>query len=186
VHKAGHEFELREWKNWYDYPGSYWLDVNADGKSEVDRGQASQSLYAFHVFFGHHGIFSLTPIWLLGFAGMFSLMCGAKMAGRFQMRWLGLMGVTLSAVVITFYLIRPPMDRNYGGVTSALRWLFWLAPIWLVSMLPVVDWLGKTKWGQAICYCLFAISAISALYSMNNPWVHPWLYEVWEMTGLPR
>jgi hypothetical protein len=117
---------------------------------------------------------------------MISFLLGAKLAGRYQMRWLGLLAVTLSIVVVTFYLIRPPMDRNYGGVTSALRWLFWLAPIWLVSMLPVVDWLGKTKSGQFFCYVLLAISAVSALYSMNNPWVHPWLYELWEFTGLPK
>lgn len=179
-------FEIRHWDNWYDYPNSYWLASNADQKSAVDRGQQSLELYAFHILFGHHGIFSLTPIWIIGFAGMFSLMFGAKIAGRYQMRWLGLMGVSITLVVIAFYLARPPMDRNYGGVTSALRWLFWLAPIWLVSMLPVVDWLARTKWGQAACFVLLFISAVSAMYSMNNPWVHPWLYEVWDATGLAK
>jgi hypothetical protein len=180
------DFEIRAWDNWYDYPGSYWLTSNNENKTEVDRGQESQELYAFHLLFGHHGIFSLTPIWLLSFAGMIALLFGARIAGQYQMRWLGLMGVSITAVVIAFYLFRPPMDRNYGGVTSALRWLFWLAPIWLVSMLPVVDWLAKTKTGRAICFGLLAISAISALYAMNNPWVHPWLYEIWDMTGLPK
>ena len=184
--KGSDVFEIRAWNNWYDYPDSYWHNTNADQKSEVDKGQSSQSLYAFHVLFGHHGIFSLTPIWLLSFAGMISFLLGAKIAGRFQMRWLGFLAVSLSLVVVTFYLIRPPMDRNYGGVTSALRWLFWLAPIWLVSMLPIVDWLGKTKSGQFLCYFLLALSTVSALYSMDNPWVDPWLYEIWDATGLPK
>lgn len=186
VGQPGFEYEIREWDNWYDYSGSYWLDVNADSKSLVDRGQPSGILYAFHVLFGHHGVFSLTPMWVMSFAGMFSLLIGAKMAGQFQMRWLGFMTVVLSVVVIGFYLVRPEMDRNYGGVTSALRWLFWLAPLWLVCMLPVVDGLARTKTGKAICYFLFAVSAISACYSVMNPWVHPWLYEIWEITGLPR
>jgi hypothetical protein len=180
------QFEIRDWNNWYDYPGSYWLATNAESKSAVDRGQESRELYAFHVLFGHHGIFSLTPIWLLSFAGMFALMFGAKIAGRFQMRWLGLMAVSLSLVVIAFYLMRPTMDRNYGGVTSALRWLFWLAPIWLASMLPVVDWMAASKSGKALCFVLLFLSAVSALYSMNNPWVHPWLYEIWDLTGLQK
>lgn len=184
--KGGQEFEIRAWDNWYDYPGSYWLDVNADKKSDVDRGQESKTLYAFHVLFGHHGIFSLTPIWLLSLAGMFALLFGAKLAGRFQMRWLGALGVLISMVVVTFYLIRPEMDRNYGGMTSALRWLFWLAPIWLVCMLPVVDWLARSKTGKAICYLLLGLSAVSACYSLANPWVHPWLYEIWHLTGLPK
>jgi hypothetical protein len=180
------QFEIRVWNNWYDYPGSYWLTTNAESKSAVDRGQESRELYAFHVLFGHHGLFSLTPIWLLSFAGMFALMFGAKIAGRFQMRWLGLMAVFLSLVVIAFYLMRPAMDRNYGGVTSALRWLFWLSPIWLASMLPVVDWMAASKSGKALCFILLFLSAVSALYSMNNPWVHPWLYEIWDLTGLQK
>lgn len=179
-------YEIRAWDNWYDYPGSYWLTENEENKSAVDRGQDSVELYAFHVLFGHHGIFSLTPIWLLSLAGMIALLGGVKLAGRYQMRWLGLLGVTISIVVVAFYLRRPAMDRNYGGVTSALRWLFWLAPIWLVSMLPVVDWLASSKSGKVLCYLLFGLSAVSALYSMNNPWVHPWLYEIWELTGLEK
>ena len=179
-------YEVRAWDNWYDYPGSYWLSENDENKSAVDRGQESVELYAFHVFFGHHGIFSLTPIWLLSLAGMIALLGGVKLAGRYQMRWLGFLGVAISIVVVAFYLRRPAMDRNYGGVTSALRWLFWLAPIWLVSMLPVVDWLASSKTGKLVCYVLLGLSAVSALYSMNNPWVHPWLYEIWEMTGLEK
>ncbi len=187
VRKSGtDDFEVRAWDNWYDYPGSYWLTENDQNKSEVDRGQPSRGVYAFHVLFGHHGIFSLTPIYLLSLAGMIALIGGVKFAGRYQMRWLGLLGATLSIVVVAFYLRRPEMDRNYGGVTSALRWVFWLAPIWLVSMAPIVDWLGKSKSGKLFCYVLFFLSSVSALYSMNNPWVHPWLYEIWDMTGLPK
>ncbi len=179
-------YEIRAWDNWYDYPGSYWLTENEENKSMVDRGQDSVELYAFHVLFGHHGIFSLTPIWILSLAGMLSLLFGAKLAGRFRMQWLGFLGVVISIVVVGFYLQRPAMDRNYGGVTSALRWLFWLAPIWLVSMLPVVDWLASSKAGRFLCYLLLGLSVASALYSMNNPWVHPWLYEIWEFTGLEK
>ena len=183
---ASNDFEIRAWDNWYDYPGSYWLASNDARKSEVDRGQPSKQIYSFHVLFGHHGIFSLTPIWLLSLAGMIALLCGAKMAGRFQMRWLGLMGLSISIVVVFFYINRTTMDRNYGGVTSALRWAFWMAPIWLVSMLPIVDWLGKSKSGKAFCFALLIASAVSAMYSANNPWVHPWLYEIWDLTGLPK
>ena len=152
----------------------------------MDRGQKSVELYAFHVLFGHHGIFSLTPIWIFSLAGMIALLGGVKFAGRYQMRWLGLLGIVLSIVVVAFYLRRPAMDRNYGGVTSALRWLFWLAPIWLVAMLPVVDWLAKFNWGKFLCFALLILSAVSAMYSANNPWIHPWLYEVWEFTGLAK
>lgn len=176
-------FEVRRWSNWYEYPESYWLASRAEFKSEVDRGQADQTLYAFHVLFGHHGIFSLTPVWLLAFAGMVCLL-GNK---RLPLRSFAAMSLGLTIVVIAFYvLLRPPMDRNYGGVTSALRWLFWLAPLWLVCMLPIAEWLGRTRNGRFVCIALLLISGLSAFYSVHNPWVQPWLYEIWDLTGLPK
>ena len=58
--------------NWYDYTyehngrvmESYWKHPEG-----VDRGEPSPGVYALHVLVGHHGIFSLTPIWLLSVAG---------------------------------------------------------------------------------------------------------------------
>jgi hypothetical protein len=177
-------YELRAWGNWYDYPGSYWLD-SCGKKSEVDRGESSIAHYAFHLLFGRHGIVSLTPLWLLSFAGMFALIGGAKMGGRFQMRWLGLMGLFVSVVVFSFYLTRPTMERNYGGVCCYARWLLWLSPIWLTTMLPVVDWLGGTRAGKCLCFCLMFLSALSANFHANNPWTLPWLYQAWEWANLP-
>ena len=123
---------------------------------------------------GHHGICSLTPIWLFSFAGLIAL----PFAGRFQLQWLGVMGLGLTVVVFTFYLMRPEIDRNYGGVTSGLRWMFWLIPIWLVAMVPVVDTLAKKTPGKFFCLGLLLLSIVSAMYSIQNPWVHPWLYEL--------
>lgn len=182
----GRTFQIRSWDNWYDYPGSYWLTTNNERKSVVDRGQPSTEIYAFHVLFGHHGIFSLTPIWLFSLAGMIAMMFGVKLAGRYSMRWFGLLAIVLSMVVVAFYLSRPAIDRNYGGVSCVLRWALWLTPIWLVSMLPVIDWLAGSRSGKLACYLLLFISTLSAMYAAENPWVHPWLYEVWDWTGLPK
>lgn len=175
------KWQLHEWDNWYDYPGSYWLTTN-DRKSKVDLGQTSREVYAFHILFGHHGIFSLTPIWILSLAGMFVLL----FQPRFQMRWFALMTIAVSVVVVAFYIERPAHDRNYGGWTSGLRWLFWLAPLWLVSIVPIAEWLGKSSHGRMCCYGLLLVSALSACYSLGNPWVHPWLFEIWDVTGLPK
>lgn len=179
------QYELRQWANWYDYPGSYWLN-DSPKKSQIDQGEPSALNYAFHLLFGHHGLFLLTPIWLLSFAGMIALAAGAKLAGRFSMRWLGLIALVVSIVVIAFYLSRPETDRNYGGVCSTPRWLLWLSPIWLATMLPVVDWLGASRFGRFICFALLLISGISALYHADNPWTFPWVYQVWQQAGLPN
>ena len=107
--------DLCAWDNWYDYPGSYWLATN-DKKSLVDQGQPSRAIYAFHFLFGHHGIFSLTPIWLLALAGMIALFFNQQI----NLRWLAALTLGVSIVVIGFYLMRPEMDRNYGGYCCAL------------------------------------------------------------------
>ena len=177
----GPDWTLHEWDNWYDYPGSYWLTTN-ERKSNVDLGQSAREVYAFHILFGHHGIFSLTPLWILSLAGMFALLFQA----RFKMRWFALMTIAISSVVVVFYILRPEHDRNYGGWTSGLRWVFWLAPMWLVSIVPIAEWFGKSSRGRMFCYALLMLSALSACYSMGNPWVHPWLFEVWDVTGLPK
>ncbi|MCH2183252.1 MAG: hypothetical protein MK108_14730 [Mariniblastus sp.] len=173
-------YRLCAWNNWYDYPGSYWLASN-DRKSPIDQGQPSRAIYTFHFLFGHHGVFSLTPIWLLALAGMIALFFNQQI----QLRWLAIVTLSVSVVVVGFYLMRPEMDRNYGGYCCALRWLFWLAPMWLVCMLPVVDWLGRHRWGRWACFLLLGLSILSAGYANENPWTLPWLYELWSGTGLP-
>src|SRR5690606_7312868 len=66
--------------NWYDYEytvggktrESYWRN-----RQGIDRGEPSKGVYALHALVGHHGVFSLTPVWLLSFAGMGLLMGAA-------------------------------------------------------------------------------------------------------------
>ena len=176
--------DVHAWDNWYDFQGSYWTKKRSGKKgASIDDGQTDAALNCFHMIFGHHGIVSLTPIWLLAFGGMVTLLFQAK----FQLRWLAALVIIVTAVVLSFYIFGvSPMDRNYGGQTSAFRWALWMAPLWLIAMVPVVDWLSLRTSGRALCLILLGISAISALYSAENPWVHPWLYEIWDTTGLPK
>ena len=173
-------FQIRQRGNWYEYPGSYWLASNEAYRSQVDRGEPDQLAYTFHVLIGHHGIFSLTPIWILSLAGMISLCFAAHL----KLRWFGAASIAITIAVIAFYVMRPEIDRNYGGVSSGLRWTFWLIPLWLVCMLPIADWLGQSKIGRCVCLLLLAISVVSAGLSHLNPWVHPWIYDLWMAAGL--
>jgi hypothetical protein len=58
--------------NWYEFTytvngrerQSYWSDPQG-----IDRGEPSKGVYALHVLVGHHGVFSLTPVWLLSVVG---------------------------------------------------------------------------------------------------------------------
>lgn len=158
--------------NWYDYSylrdgkvrDSYWR--NPVG---VDRGEPSVAKYALHVTVGHHGIFSLTPVWLLS-------MWGVGLWWFKGRRDLAIFVATLSLVCLAFYLARPLGDRNYGGMTSGFRWMFWFAPLWLLALLPAVDLLARWRAGRALALALLALSVMSASYPTWNPWTHPWLW----------
>jgi hypothetical protein len=159
--------------NWYDYTylrdgkprESYWR--NPVG---IDRGEPSPAKYALHATVGHHGIFSLSPVWILSVWG--AVLWWRNGRGRELAAFIA----ALSIVCLAFYLARPQVDRNYGGMTSGLRWLFWFAPLWLVALLPAVDRLGASRLGRGLALVLLALSVMSASYPTWNPWTHPWLW----------
>ncbi len=167
--------EIRRWDNWYDYEGSYW----STARQGVDRGESSPWVYALQAVLGHHGIFSLTPIWLLSVWGAVAMVRG-RPAG---FRVFGWMVIAVTAVCLLFYLSRPAMDRNYGGVSCGFRWMFWFIPLWLICLVPAADRLLQRRWGRAVALLLLAISVFSATYSAANPWSHPWLWQWGEFAG---
>ena len=163
---GGDAIAVRSWGDWYDYPGSYWKRRERPG---VDQGEASRTAYAFHTLIGHHGVLSLTPIWLLSLFGVFAV---------FQNQYRGLRGVALIAIMLTaaclfFYIARPELDRNYGGVSCGFRWLFWLIPIWLICLIPAADIFGRTRTGRVVALLCLLASVVSAHYAALNPWSHP-------------
>ena len=168
---------------WYEYPGSHW--ANPKG---IDAADEPLSTYALHLLVGHHGLFSLTPLFLLSLAGMIAAPVRllldrrqhADETTRFAMRLTAAV-FALSLVVVTFYLLR---TNNYGGWTSGPRWFFWLTPLWLLAMLPVTDRLAKRRFGRAVGYFLLLASAVSVGYSLRNPWRHPWIYDWLESQNL--
>ena len=168
-----------EGDNWYKFKyvrdgkerESYWSDPKARGA--IDRGEPSIAAYALHVLVGHHGIFSLTPVWLLSVVGL-GMLCASRESTR---RELGGVIAVASLVCLAFYISRQQVDRNYGGVTSGFRWVFWFAPLWLVGLLPAVDRMASRRWMQIVAAVLLAWSVMSAAYPTWNPWTSPWLLD---------
>jgi hypothetical protein len=90
---------------------------------------------------------------------------------------------TVSLVCLAFYIARPQVDRNYGGMTSGLRWMFWFAPLWLVALLPAADRLATSRIGRGVGLVLLALSVMSVSYPTWNPWTHPWLWNLFTYFG---
>ena len=179
MHKSSDDPE----ENWYVYTYtvegvervSYWQN-----RAGIDLGEPTKLAYAWHVLVGHHGIFSLTPVWLLSMAGLVMWLRGENR----QLRQLALGIAVLSLVCLVFYIgLRPQEDRNYGGMTSGFRWMFWFAPLWLVALIPAADWLANSRLRKAFALTLLAFSVVSASYPTWNPWTHPWLYRWFEYCG---
>jgi hypothetical protein len=169
-------WQLHHWDDWYDYPGTYWRDGVRRG---VDRGEPSPWNYLFHVTLGHHGIFSLTPIWLLLPIGLITGL-GFGPAG---FRRLAVAVLIATVVCLVFYVSRPLIDRNYGGVSVCFRWLLWLTPLWLLMIAPVMERLSGTRLGRAGLATMLAGSIFSVSTALATPWQSPWLYQFWQFLG---
>jgi hypothetical protein len=170
----------------YLYEGSLWkTPLDLDFFNEQPEPYAT---YLFHMTLGHHGIFSLTPIFLLSALGAARLLAGGTwfpiprrgMSPMVAVAWLT---TVLTVVVLAFYTWNPKA-RNYGGSTQGLRWLFWLIPFWLVVLPRGVDW-GQTRgWFRGVCFLALAISVMSVGYAIRNPWSHPWILDALEHLNL--
>ena len=158
---------------WYRYEGSHWSKTEGKG---IDFANEPKEIYAMHMLVGHHGVFSLTPLWLLAVAGMI----GGLAAGSGSRRMLSTVAFLATAVVVGFYIWK---TNNYEGWTSGPRWQFWLIPLFLMVMLPIVDGIGQSSAGRVLAYLLLAVSIFSAVYPVFNPWRHPWIYQMCEYMG---
>jgi len=152
---------------------SYWAEPKG-----VDRNLDSPPVYFAHCIIGHHGILSLSPIFLITLASWSRLW--RRPAERYRsLLWMGL-GMTV--LIIGFYLSRTE-NYNYGGNTVALRWAIWLVPFWLLAMLPILDEFGNRRWFRTMSIGLLAVSTFSAWEAIGNPWRPSWLYSLMEDAG---
>lgn len=169
-------WNVRTWDDWYEYPRSYWRSGNRRG---VDLGEPSRAAYLFHATLGHHGLFSLTPMWILV---PFGLVYGCRHGAACHRRLAA--SVILSSVVcLAFYVARPEIDRNYGGVSICFRWMLWFAPLWLYGLLPEADSWSEKPAGRIILGLLLVTSVFSMSTSLDSPWQSPWLYRFASFLG---
>ena len=177
-----------DWKTFYFYYGgdkykyvvdgvpSYWMHP-----AGLDANVERPIVYLLHCTFGHHGIFSLSPIFLLSLAAWVV----PALSRQFRLRgWLWLSG-GLTLIVLGFYLTRT-QNYNYGGNTSGLRWTFWLIPLWIVSLIPALDASAERRSLKFLAALLLAVTTFSSWYAIENPWQNPWLFRADGALGMDR
>jgi hypothetical protein len=162
------DYGTEKYKYVVDGVPSYWMHP-----AGLDANHDSPLVYLFHCTLGHHGILSLSPIFAFALAAWIV----RRLSRGWSLRPVLWASAAITVVVLAFYLTRTE-NYNYGGNTSGLRWTFWLIPLWLVSMIPVLDALASRLSGRAVALALLAVSTFSAWHPIENPWQHPWLFQV--------
>lgn len=178
---------------WYNYPGSHWARKGTPDARGIDFADEPKQVYAFHLLVGHHGWFSLTPIWLLGLGGLIGLtatglpqalrLLRTRDPGPDRLPLFGALTLAMTVVLFAFYVWR---TNNYGGNTSGPRWLFWLTPLWLLGTLPAADRVGRSKVGRVTAAVLLGLSVLSVFYPAWNPWRPPWIEQLLAVTDRVR
>ncbi len=161
----------------YTYEGSYWnTPLEFDWFNKFPE---SYGVYLFHMTVGHHGVFSLTPIFLIAIHAAVRNVTGA---GR-PLRAVSGLTLGLTVLMLAFYTWNPKA-RNYGGSTQGLRWLFWLIPFWLV-VLPTGLAAGQAgKGARRLGLAALAVSMLTVGYALRSPWSHNWLLDLLEHLGV--
>jgi hypothetical protein len=165
---------------------SYWMHPRG-----IDKNIDSFPTYLLHCIIGHHGLLSLSPIFVLTLVGWRRAL--RDLFARFRARQprsatlagfapVQLLGALLTAVVLAFYLTRTT-NYNYGGVSVALRWMLWLVPFWLLAIPVAFEGWEPGKTARSLIGSALALSVFSAWYPFDGPWKHPWLFGVMERAG---
>lgn len=121
---------------WSQFPGSYWTD-----RRGIDAGESSHLAYVFHFTLGHHGILSLSPIFIfsvLGMAAPFSKKRAVALLG-------GVAGLAVAVLLRYLYkrwsvplpvvMIAPALA---GAVALGYPWRWWADDARRRELLPRV------------------------------------------------
>ncbi|MFO0949232.1 MAG: hypothetical protein U1D30_25525 [Planctomycetota bacterium] len=167
-------------KSLYDYPNSYW--TNSAQKSGIDAlNDRPESKFTFlvHMTIGHHGVFSLTPIFFFAAWGALLSILGKerRLPG---LHW----PITLiSAVVFLFYWIINS-ERNYGGMCHGMRWLLWLYPLWLLFLPSGLDERNGIGRMRHFAWACLLFSVFTMAETMYQPWYSSWLHRTMSLLKL--
>lgn len=156
----------------YEYEGSYWTTP-----LEMDwfnPHPEPHETYLLHMTVGHHGVFSLSPIFLFSLYG-----AARSIVRRDKLSALSWLTIVLTVAMFAFYTWNPKA-RNYGGSTQGLRWLFWLIPFWLAVLPAGLESGQRNRFVRGLSLAALFISVLSVGYAIRHPWSHPWMLDAME------
>jgi hypothetical protein len=147
----------------YQYQGSYWS--NPVG---IDALHEAKPIYLFNLLVGHHGFFSLSPIFILMAVGLIM----ALRDSRAEVRHVGWF---VGAVFVFTVALNTVTTNNYGGVCQGFRYLIWPVPLFITAASLKADAYGQPKWVRVVAVLFLFASIVTAASCLGNPWSESWL-----------
>jgi hypothetical protein len=136
----------------------------------IDGFREPKYIYAFNVLLGHHGLFSMTPLYAFG---LWELLRSIRHR-RYFAESLVCAGVVLA--FIAFYIFR---SRNYGGWCVGMRWLMPAMPLLLLYFGLWVDRVRLTRPLWLAVLLAFSVSCFHVQDALDSPFQfsvwHNWL-----------
>ncbi|WP_406700922.1 hypothetical protein V5E97_19215 [Singulisphaera sp. Ch08] len=155
----------------YHYPGSFWNTPR--GLEALDEPRI---IYLYNMLVGHHGVLSLTPIFLFSAVGVVRLWSRTG-----PLATLARLTALLSLVVVLFYTFK---TSNYGGATQGMRWLLWLIPFWLLVLPWGLEPFRQDPGLRKVALAALLISIFSVSYGLSMAWSHPWFLDLMKLCGV--
>jgi hypothetical protein len=136
---------------------------NAGG---IDGLKEPKYIYAFNTLLGHHGLFSMTPLYVFG---LYELIRSIKVRR--------LLGVSLVCAVtilgfLGFFIFR---TRNYGGWCVGMRWF---VPIMPLLLLYFGLWVDRVRLSRPLWTAVLLAFGVSC-FNVQDALSCPLQYSVW-------
>ena len=117
--------------------------------------------YAFHAFLGHHGLFSMTPIFCFSLYGI------KKAIEDKELRSLALVVAIPFCILCALYFSG---NRNYGGTCVGFRWFLGAGPMLFLFAAVAFEKIRFTTLVTCALFAAFLVGGINAQNALYNPW----------------
>ena len=143
----------------YQFQEGYWT-----APAGIDALHEPKHIYFFNILLGHHGLFSMTPVFLLAAWSMVR----NSARGSPKREEVFTVGVPVLAALVFLGL----RTRNYGGICAGLRWMILSMPL---LFLFVASWIEEHR-SRGAMILLGALFLIGLVMLADVPWANagPW------------
>ncbi len=144
-------------------------------RSGIDALREPKHIYGWNVLLGHHGVFSMTPVFCFG---LYELVRRIKTRSYLHE---SLVAASVFAAVFYFYIFR---TRNYGGWCVGMRWLVPFMPMFLLYFGAWFDRVKLTRLTLTAVALAFAVGC----FHVQDGLTGPFQYSVWHnwLEGQPN